>query len=264
MLDAIYDKISGFLTALQSPIVQVEEGRRRKVVAVRNGYSIHAVDERPPVHDHTLVGLDDVVAYTHRFGMPTFSSVYVFIRGIRVILNDKDPNDESFGRGEASMALLPSEAALAWGIFDKSGVKSLHQQFADFVEEREADLVERTLVQAVARFEARSSLKYDADLTDGKQIGFVIERGKQTSTIKVPKAFQVEIQLFKGVENKCPIDFRLTFDGPDEEGKVTFRARPQRVDERVETALDDVVTGLKTGLGPEWHVLMGVPSFVKR
>lgn len=267
------------LQVLEVPATPVPKGKR--LVFVKDGYKPVPVDTRRSARVHEVHDLESLLAYAKRNGSPGGSVLFCSAEEFVLVLDDQGMDEDSCYMPER-IVYKPglSTPAKAWK--ERMNTKLGHVKFKEFIEDREAEIQDASLLMAVAQFRARTSLEYSANLDDdGKKIGFIVETRTGTETVRLPRTFSIRIPIFRGDAVKAfeeargeedygrmlpkpyVVEFRLEHSDLDAGGsKVTFCIRPRNWPDVVDEAVGDLMKEAKEKLGSDWLVVQGSPRSV--
>jgi len=120
-------------------------------------------------------------------------------------------------------------------------------------------------VAAIQAFQARSEVKYDADLDDdARKVAFVVvQKAGSKGTTRLPREFQVEIPVHLGREETTfTFDFRLRWEMRD--GGPVLGVTAIGWDKVMQVAGDQLIEDCRTDLGDGWLVVRGAPGGTAR
>jgi len=180
----------------------------------------------------------------------------LFCSAQRFALHMDDARDP--GREVVSYVPRKTEALKAWEAIAARPLP--HVKFKEAIEDRAGDIDAKSagLLMAVARFSLRTEVAYNADLEDGKSIGFVVTEKQGSATAKMPRAFTVQIPIFQGWPKLYPVEFRVAFEADGD--KVKFQVEARNLQDVYDVVLLEMASHAQTALGSEWLVVRGTPK----
>ncbi len=249
LLEAVLD--------LAKPIeIKLEPGKREHRL-VRDGYRFEAVDTRWQERNHVVGDLPSLVAYLKRHGKAKETTVFAGDAFVAVLRDNTDPNDAS---GRVTFRPQLTEEVRFWQALANRGLMP-HVDFREAIEVRGADVVGEEFVAAVQQFQARSEVKYDADLDDdSRKVAFVVlQKAGGRGTARLPRSIEVEIPVHLGREDVTyTFEFRLRWE-MCENGPV-LGVTAVGWDKVMQVAGDKLIEDCAADLGSGWLVVRGAPA----
>lgn len=244
------------------------------VAALPADYQLHSLAKYGPARESAgairAESLPAFVAYLYVQANDKDKPAIFFSRsGMRLlgILDWHSDDVPRWGRHKVTYSLKTTPEFNAWHHI--SGKASTQDDFAEFIEENLADIIEPdglTLLETVSKFSGRKNVTFLSSRNLGNgDVGLVWKEeteagGGPDQSLKVPSEIKLRLPIFVGCEKATTYDFKAFLRYRIAEGRLKFEVKLHRPEKAIDLALDDVhaeLSSLMNSLGFSTTVFEG-------